>query len=338
MKDTRDQLGRTIRDLRISVMDQCNFRCTYCMPAEVFGPEYAFLKKDELLTPSEILRMVKAATELGVTKIRITGGEPLLRKGVVEIVRSIAAVDAIEDIALTTNGWLLPRFSEALKEAGLNRINVSLDSLNDKTFKKLNGRNRSVAGVLEGLESALKAGLPVKVNMVVEKGINEQDILPMATYFRERSLTLRFIEYMDAGNFNHWDRSQVYAAQKIVESIDAVYPIEPMDPNYKGEVAKRYRYLDGAGEIGIISSISQPFCSDCHRARLSADGKIFTCLFASQGHDFKAILRSGASHEALVGHLAALWRGRNDRYSEIRNQMSKRDPHPHKVEMSYIGG
>lgn len=338
MNDTRDRLGRTLRDLRISVMDQCNFRCGYCMPAEVFGPDYAFLKRDELLSESEILRMVRAAVELGVHKIRITGGEPLLRREVVSIVGKIKELDAVEDVALTTNGWLLPRFAERLKGAGLDRINLSLDSLDEDTFQEMNGRKKSVAGVLSGLEAALAAGLPVKVNMVVEKGLNEKDILPMARYFRERGITLRFIEYMDAGNFNHWEKNKVVPAREVVGRIDREFPLEPLNPNYKGEVAKRYRYLDGLGEIGVISSISQPFCTDCHRARLSADGQLYKCLFASSGIDFREILRNGISHDGLVEKLAGVWRARDDRYSEMRARIDPHSPHDPKVEMSYIGG
>ncbi len=338
MKDVRDKLGRTLRDLRISVMDQCNFRCSYCMPAEVFGPEYAFLKKKELLTTDEILRMVGAATELGVNKIRITGGEPLLRKEVVSIVQKISDLGVVEDIALTTNGWLLPTFAQRLKEAGLHRINLSLDSLDDATFRKMNGRNKSVEGVLKGLDAAVDVNLTVKVNMVVEKGINEQDIIPMARYFRERKITLRFIEYMDAGNFHHWQQEEVLPTKEVIKILNTEFPLEPIDPNYRGEVAKRYRYLDGAGEVGVISSISQPFCSDCHRARLSADGKIYKCLFSSIGIDFKQVLREGISREDLVDRLAKLWLGRDDRYSEIRSQINPNEPHDPKVEMSYIGG
>lgn len=338
MKNTRDKLGRTLRDLRISVMDQCNFRCNYCMPAEVFGPDYTFLKKHELLSEEEILRMVKAAAALGVNKIRITGGEPLLRKEVVSIVKQIADLQTIEDIALTTNGWLLERYAAPLKEAGLNRINLSLDSLDEDTFQLMNGRKKTVEGVLKGLDAALQAELPVKVNMVVEKGINEADILPMATHFRDCGITLRFIEYMDAGNFHQWKKHKVVSAKKIIETIHQVYPLEPLDPNYVGEVAKRYCYLDGKGEIGIISSISQPFCSDCHRARLSADGKLYKCLFASSGIDFKEPLRAGISHEQLVDTLAKLWKARDDRYSELRSQIDPEDPQDPKVEMSYIGG
>lgn len=338
MKDVRDKLGRTLRDLRISVMDQCNFRCSYCMPAEVFGPDYAFLKKQELLSTEEILRMVEAAAELGVNKIRITGGEPLLRKEVVSIVQQISDLGVVDDIALTTNGWLLPTFAQRLKDAGLDRINLSLDSLNDKTFRKMNGRNKSVEGVLKGLDAAVEAELPIKVNMVVEKGINENDIVPMARYFRERAITLRFIEYMDAGNYHHWQQEEVVPTKEVIEILNAKFPLEPIDPNYRGEVAKRYRYLDGVGEVGVISSISQPFCSDCHRARLSADGKIYKCLFSSIGIDFKKVLRDGISKEDLVNRLAKLWLGRDDRYSEIRSQIDPNEPHDPKVEMSYIGG
>lgn len=338
MKDVRDKLGRTLRDLRISVMDQCNFRCSYCMPAEVFGPGYAFLKKQELLSTEEILRMVEAATELGVNKIRITGGEPLLRKEVVSIVQQISDLGVVDDIALTTNGWLLPTFAQSLKDAGLDRINLSLDSLNDETFRKMNGRNKSVEGVLKGLAAAVEAGLPIKVNMVVEKGINENDIVPMARYFRQRAITLRFIEYMDAGNYHHWQQEEVVPTKEVIEILHAEFPLEPIDPNYRGEVAKRYRYLDGVGEVGVISSISQPFCSDCHRARLSADGKIYKCLFSSIGIDFKEALRDGISKEDLVNRLAKLWLGRDDRYSEIRSQIDPNEPHDPKVEMSYIGG
>jgi len=335
MKNTQDKLGRTLKDLRISIMDQCNFRCTYCMPAAVFGKDYTFLRKEELLSTEEILRMVQASAKLGVNKIRITGGEPLLRKEVVEIVDGISNIQDIQDIALTTNGWLLPRFAAPLKNAGLNRINLSLDSLDDETFKRINDRGKSVQGVLSGLDSALKVGLSVKVNMVVEKGVNDQDILPMAIFFKNKGITLRFIEFMDVGNCNNWNASQVFPAQNIVETISTKFPLEPLDPNYRGEVAKRYRYVDGSGEIGIISSISQPFCHDCHRARLSADGKIYKCLFSTAGANFKTAIRSGLSDDELVEKLTNLWKKRDNRYSEIRHQLSKKDQ---KVEMSYIGG
>jgi cyclic pyranopterin phosphate synthase len=308
------------------------------MPAEVFGQDYAFLRKEELLTEAEILRMVEAAVVLGVNKIRITGGEPLLRKEVVSIIKKIKGLQTVEDVALTTNGWLLPKFARPLKDAGLDRVNLSLDSLNEDTFRKINGRNKSVAGVLAGLEAAVKADLPVKINMVVEKGINDADVIPMASYFRDLGITLRFIEYMDAGNCHNWKQDEVIPAKEIIDQVHSNFPIEPIDPNYLGEVAKRYRYLDGKGEIGVISSISQPFCSDCHRARLSADGKIYKCLFSSLGTDFKSVLRQGISQEELVAKLASLWQARDDRYSEMRNKIDPNEPQDPKVEMSYIGG
>lgn len=308
------------------------------MPEAVFGSDYAFLKRDQLLSRSQIVRLVRAFSALGVDKIRITGGEPLLRKEVTSIVEDISRIDTIADIALTTNGWLLPHYAEKLKAAGLHRINVSLDSLEDETFMKMNGRAKSVSGVLEGIDAAAAAGLPVKVNMMVQKGKNVRDILPMTAYFRDRGMTLRFIEYMDVGNFNHWDPSRVITAAEIVRMIGERYPLEPIDPNYKGEVAKRYRFLDGKGEIGLISSISQPFCRDCHRARLSADGKLFTCLFATRGTALKPLLHALKSDGELTEALGRIWRGRQDRYSELRQGRPPTGPSPAKVEMSYIGG
>ncbi len=305
------------------------------MPAEVFGPEYAFLKKEDLLSREEIYKLVESFTKLGVNKIRLTGGEPLLRKDIVGIVSDIASVKGIEDIALTTNAWLLPKLAAPLKEAGLSRINVSLDSLDETTFQKINGRQKSVAGVLAGLNAAEEAGLPIKINMVVEKGLNEADILPVSRYFRDRDITLRFIEFMDVGNHNGWNQAKVFPSKDIINIIDKEFPLEPVNPNYKGEVAKRYRYKDGKGEIGIISSVSQPFCQDCHRARLSADGKLFTCLFAAMGVDLKTPLRQGLKGEQLEEFLAAIWMKRSDRYSEIRHELSENSK---KVEMSYIGG
>ena len=338
MTAVRDQLGRGLRDLRISIIDQCNFRCTYCMPEEVFGPGYAFLKKEQLLSRQEIIRLVQAFSALGVDKVRITGGEPLLRKEVVSIVEDVSQIESIEEIALTTNGWLLPHYAEKLKVAGLHRINVSLDSLEDATFMKMNGRGKAVGSVLKGIDAAVEVGLPVKVNMVVEKEVNEKDIIPMTSYFRKRGITLRFIEYMDVGNYNQWDRSQVFPAAKIVEMVNEKFPIESINPNYKGEVAKRYRFLDGRGEIGIISSISQPFCQDCHRARLSADGKLFTCLFSTKGTDLKPLLTTLKSEKELIEALGRVWRQRNDRYSELRKTQPPSENPPAKVEMSFIGG
>ena len=338
MRSVQDQLGRPLRDLRVSIIDQCNFRCAYCMPEAVFGPGYSFLKREQLLSRSRIVRLVRAFSTLGVDKIRITGGEPLLRKEVTSIVQDLAGIDAIRDIALTTNGWLLPRYAEKLKAAGLRRINVSLDSLEDETFMKMNGRAKSVSGVLKGIDAAVAAGLPVKVNMMVEKGKNDQDILPMTTYFRDRGITLRFIEYMDTGNCNSWDRSRVMTAAEIVRMIEERFPLEPVNPNYKGEVAKRYRFLDGKGEIGLITSISQPFCRDCHRARLSADGRLFTCLFATHGTDLNPLLDTLKSDGELAHALGRIWRVRKDRYSELRKALPPSKPSAAKVEMSYIGG
>ena len=338
MSSVKDQLGRPLRDLRISVIDQCNFRCTYCMPEAVFGPDYAFLKRDQLLSRVQIARLVRAFSALGVDKIRITGGEPLLRKEVPSIVEDLSRIDSIADIALTTNGWLLPHYAQKLKAAGLHRINVSLDSLEDETFMSMNGRAKPVSGVLKGIDAAVAAGLPVKINMMVQKDKNVQDILPMTTYFRDRGITLRFIEYMDVGNFNHWDPARVITASEILRTVGERFPLEPIDPNYKGEVAKRYRFLDGKGEIGLISSISQPFCRDCHRARLSADGKLYTCLFATRGKDLKPLLHTLKSNGELTEALGRIWRGRHDRYSELRMTQPPSGPSEAKVEMSYIGG
>ena len=333
-----DTLGRALHDLRISVTDRCNLRCTYCMPAAVFGPDYAFLKNEELLDFEEIARLARLFIRLGVRKLRLTGGEPLLRKDVARLVKLLDEIPGVEDIALTTNGLMLARQASQLKAAGLRRVTVSLDAMNDAVFKRINGRGTSVARVLIGIDAAAEAGLPVKVNMVVQKGANEQEILPLARYFRERGQTLRFIEFMDAGNYNHWSLERVYPAAKIVEDIAAEFPLEPLDPNYNGEVARRYRYAGTDVEIGIISSVTQPFCNACTRARLSADGKLYTCLFAHEGWDLREIMRAGATDEELHETLIDIWRNRRDRYSELRNELLKKHLHSHKVEMSYIGG
>ncbi len=333
-----DTLGRPLRDLRISVTDRCNFRCTYCMPAEVFGPEYAFLKREDLLSYEEIARLAGLFTRLGVRKFRLTGGEPLLRKDLYRLVKLLDEIPGIEDIALTTNGLMLERQASQLKAAGLRRVTVSLDAMDDAVFKRINGRGKSVARVLAGIDGAVEAGLPVKVNMVVQKGANEQEILPMALYFRERGQTLRFIEFMDAGNYNHWSLERVYPAARIIEDIEAECPLQPLEPTYNGEVARRYRYIGTDIEIGIISSVTQPFCNACTRARLSADGKLYTCLFAHEGWDLREIIRAGATNEELLETLTDIWRNRRDRYSELRNQLLKKHLHSHKVEMSYIGG
>lgn len=333
-----DTLGRPLRDLRISVTDRCNLRCTYCMPAEVFGPDYAFLKNEDLLSFDEIARLAGLFTLMGVRKFRLTGGEPLLRKDVYRLVKMLDKIPGIEDIALTTNGLMLHHQASQLKAAGLRRVTVSLDAMDDAVFKRINGRGKSVARVLIGIDAAVEAGLPVKVNMVVQKGTNEQEILPMARYFRERGQTLRFIEFMDVGNYNQWSLERVYPAAKIVEDIDADCPLQPLEPAYSGEVARRYRYAGTDIEIGIISSVTQPFCSACTRARLSADGKLYTCLFAQEGWDLREIIRAGATDEELHETLIDIWRNRRDRYSELRNKLLKKHLHSHKVEMSYIGG
>jgi GTP 3',8-cyclase len=330
-----DTLNRPLRDLRISVTDRCNFRCVYCMPKEIFGPEYAYLHRDEVLTFEEITRLAQIFVGHGVKKIRLTGGEPLVRKDLHVLVRMLAAIPGL-DLTLTTNGALLPKQAQALKDAGLKRVTVSLDSLDDAVFKALNDVDFPVAKVLEGMEAAHSVGLePIKVNMVVKRGVNESSILPMARYFREKGYILRFIEYMDVGATNGWRMDEVVSAKEIVNLISAELPLEPVDPNYKGEVAERWRYQDGSGEIGVIASVTQAFCRDCNRARLSAEGKLYTCLFAVKGHDFKTLLRSGASDEELARLLTTVWGKRADRYSEIRSEGTIALT---KVEMSHIGG
>ena len=331
-----DRLSRPLRDLRISVTDRCNFRCVYCMPKSVFGKDYRFLPKSELLSFEEIERVVRAGAELGVTKVRLTGGEPLLRRDLDTLIRRVAAIDGISDVSMTTNASLLtPERADALRQAGLQRINVSLDALDDATFAAMNDVGVPVQAVLDGIEAASRAGFDsVKVNMVVKKGLNDQGILPMARFFHGTGQILRFIEFMDVGNSNAWDLSSVITSSQIADIIDAELPIRPAEANYRGEVAKRWEYTDGGGEIGIISSVSDPFCGDCSRARLSATGSLFTCLFAGSGHDLRAVLRSG-DERALGEHLRSIWNHRRDRYSETRTQVSVLRP---KVEMSFIGG
>jgi cyclic pyranopterin phosphate synthase len=338
MQPVRDQLNRPIHDLRVSVTDRCNFRCPYCMPAEIFGPDYKFLKDPQLMSLGELARMLGAFVALGVEKIRITGGEPLVRRDVPELVRIIKRDLGVRDVALTTNGWLLERYLPELKDAGLDRLNISLDSLRHDTAGKLNGRGYGPDRVLGAIDAAAAMGFGVKVNMVVQRGVNDGEIVEMAAHFRERGHTLRFIEFMDVGNHNHWDRSGVLPSKEIVERIAAKWPLEPAGPNYRGEVASRYRYTDGRGEIGLISSVTEPFCSDCHRARLSADGRLFTCLFAAAGHDVLGLLRSGATDEALRDFVAGIWGRRKDRYSDERAGILARHEVREKVEMSYIGG
>jgi cyclic pyranopterin phosphate synthase len=333
-----DKLARPVRDLRISVTDRCNFRCVYCMPKEVFGKEFEFLRREQLLTFEEIERLARTFAAMGVEKLRITGGEPLVRRGVDELIARLSPLPGIDDVTLTTNGSLLARMAQRLADAGLNRVTVSLDSLDDATFRAMNDVDFPVADVLDGIDAALQAGLaPVKVNMVVKRGTNDADVLAMAEHFRGTGVILRFIEYMDVGATNGWRLDDVVPSAEIVRAIDESWPLEPVDPAYRGEVAARYRYRDGEGEIGLISSVTQPFCHDCTRARLSAEGKLYTCLFASRGHDLRALLRDDAVSDAdLDERLRAMWRVRDDRYSELRSGRTALDPP--KVEMSHIGG
>ena len=335
MTTLTDTLKRPLRDLRISVTDRCNFRCVYCMPKEVFGPEYKFLHRDQILTFEEITRLARLFTDQGVRKIRLTGGEPLVRRDLPDLVAMLARIPDL-DLTLTTNGSLLRKFAPALKAAGLRRVTVSLDSLDDETFKKMNDVDFPVSRVLDGMDAAAEAGLgPVKVNMVVKRGMNETSILPMARFFREKGYILRFIEYMDVGHSNGWRLDDVVPAAEIVRTISAEMPLEPADPNYTGEVAERWRYKDGSGEIGVIASVTQAFCRTCTRARLSAEGQLYTCLFGIKGHDFRALLRGGATDEEISQFIAKVWGKRADRYSEIRSENTVSLP---KVEMSHIGG
>ena len=330
-----DARGRPLRDLRISVTDRCNFRCVYCMPKEVFGRDYAFLPREQLLSFEEIERLARIFVGHGVEKIRLTGGEPLVRRDLELLVGMLARIEGL-DLTLTTNGSLLPQKAHALADAGLRRITVSLDSLDDEVFRAMNDVDFPVERVLAGIEAAAAAGMtPVKVNMVVRRGLNEDSVLPMARYFRESGHILRFVEYMDVGHTNGWRLDDVVPAAELVAAIGAELPLEPVEPAYRGEVARRWRYRDGGGEIGLIASVTQPFCGDCTRARVSADGKLYTCLFAVRGHDLRAVVRSGASDAELSRLIGDIWRVREDRYSELRTAATAELP---KVEMSYIGG
>jgi cyclic pyranopterin phosphate synthase len=331
-----DALGRPLRDLRISVTDRCNFRCTYCMPKEVFGRDFAFLDRAELLTFEEIARLAQLFVREGVAKFRLTGGEPLLRRDIERLVAMLARIRGVEDIALTTNGALLTRDKAlALRDAGLNRITLSLDSLDDAVFRRMNDVEFPVARVLDAIDAASDAGLtPIKIDMVVKRGENDDSIVAMASRFRGTGHIVRFIEYMDVGNTNGWRMEDVVSAAEIAERIAGHWPIEPAQPNYFGEVAERWRYLDGAGEIGIISSVTQPFCGSCTRARLSADGKLYLCLFAGAGHDLRGLLRGAADDETIAAAIRSRWHKRDDRYSEIRTEATPAT----KVEMSHIGG
>jgi cyclic pyranopterin phosphate synthase len=331
--DALDTFGRPLRDLRISVTDRCNFRCVYCMPKEVYGRDHRFLERRELLTFEEITRVARSFVSAGVTKIRITGGEPLVRRDLERLVAQLAGLDV--DLTLTTNGSLLPQKAQALADAGLRRITVSLDSLDDAIFRALNDVDFSVERVLNGIDAAAAAGLPVKVNAVIKRGVNHDQVVPLAAFFRERGHTLRFIEYMDVGHTNGWRLDDVVPAKEIVALLDSAFGVEPVEAQYRGEVAQRWRYKDGNGEVGVIASVTQPFCGDCTRARLSAEGKLFTCLFAVRGHDLRALIRDGASDEELETALRTVWGGRADRYSDLRSAATVE---LEKVEMSYIGG
>ncbi|MDP2810492.1 MAG: GTP 3',8-cyclase MoaA [Rhodocyclaceae bacterium] len=330
-----DARGRPVRDLRISITDRCNFRCVYCMPRTAFGADHRFLARDDLLSFEEIARLARLFADQGVRKIRLTGGEPLLRRDVERLIVLLAAIPGME-VTLTTNGSLLAKRARGLRDAGLARITVSLDALDDTVFRRMNDADFPVTRVLEGLDAATVAGLsPVKINMVVKRGANDGEILPLARHFRGSPHILRFIEYMDVGSSNQWNMADVIPSGEVIRRIGAEFPLEPVDPNYTGEVAERWRYRDGAGEIGVISSVTQAFCSTCTRARLSTEGKVYTCLFAAAGHDLRALLREGRHDEEIAATIARLWGGRADRYSEIRNaELSAAK----KIEMSYIGG
>ncbi len=336
-----DTLSRPLRDLRISVTDRCNFRCVYCMPREIFGPGYAFVPRKDLLTLEEIARIATVFARIGMRKVRITGGEPLIRRNLEHLVEMINAIDGVEDISLTTNGSMLTaRRAADLKKAGLRRLTVSLDALDDETFKKINDVDYPAARVLDGIENARTAGFSdIKVNAVIRNGLNEHAVMDLVQHFRGSGCIVRFIEYMDVGETNGWNLDDVIPAEQLVDQINAQFPLEPINPNYRGEVAKRWRYRDGGGEIGFITSVTQSFCGECSRARLSAVGEVYTCLFASQGHDLRELLRSGADDEALLSRVTQIWTGRDDRYSELRGlnvplPASGRG----KVEMSHIGG
>lgn len=338
MSGLQDQLLRPLHDLRISVTDRCNFRCRYCMPAEVFGPDYAFLPSEKILNFDEIERLVKIFVSLGVKKVRITGGEPLLRRDLPDLIERLHRIDGVEDIALTTNGMLLKKYAHSLAQAGLARVSVSLDSLDEERFYEMNGYRGKVTKVLEGIEKAAEAGLKVKINMVVQKGKNDQDIVTLAQYFKKKQHILRYIEYMDVGNSNGWRLDDVVSKKDILDRVHQFSPLKLVNPNYKGEVATRYQYQDNQGEIGIISSVTESFCSTCSRARISAEGKLFTCLFATEGTNLRELLRAGADDETIATCISSVWENRKDRYSDERNEQTIEMRKRAKVEMSHIGG
>ena len=334
-----DTRGRNLRDLRISVTDRCNFRCVYCMPKTVFGRDYPFMQRSELLSFEEITRIASAFVDHGIEKIRITGGEPLLRRNIERLIEQLARLPV--ELTLTTNGSLLPKKARALRDAGLHRVTISLDALDDSVFKRMNDVDYPVSDVLAGIEAAAHAGLaPIKVNCVIKRGSNDSQILPLANYFRRSGHVLRFIEYMDVGSSNGWKMDEVLPSVDVIRAIDAEFPLEAIDPNYPGEVAERWRYRDGSGEVGVISSVTRAFCATCTRARLSTEGKFYTCLFATQGHDLRTVLRqpAGDVRVNLSAEINRIWQGRSDRYSEIRTAATEGSRKFNKIEMSYIGG
>ena len=336
-----DKFGRRIRDLRISVTDRCNFRCPYCMPVEVYGEKYEFLPRPHILSFEEIERLTRLFVRIGVSKVRITGGEPLVRANLPDLISKLGVIDGIDDIALTTNGYLLENNATELKDAGLNRLTISLDSIDPDVFKEMSGRPQGPENTLAGIKAAASLGFEqIKINVVVQRGVNEHTLVDTARYFKGTGVIVRFIEFMDVGTKNGWELSQVFTSIEVIHAINAEFPIEPIESNYKGEVASRYRYVDGSGEIGVISSVSKPFCGDCTRARLSTDGKLITCLFASGGTDLKTPMRSGATDAALAEIITSVWTGRSDRYSELRSRDTEfnSDSDVSKVEMYYIGG
>ena len=328
-----DRLGRGVRDLRISLTDRCNFRCRYCMPVEVFGPGYRFLPREDLLSFEELVRLTRLLVPLGVEKVRLTGGEPLLRRGIEDLVAMLSSIDGVKDLAITTNGVLLAHHAEALALAGLSRVTVSLDAMDPDIFARMNGVGAKVDRVLAGINAAQTYGLKVKVNAVIQRGVNEGEVLPLARWAKAQSVDMRYIEYMDVGETNGWKLAEVMPAAELLEILATEFDLVPRNPAYRGEVAAHWRHRDGAAEIGVISSVTRPFCRDCQRLRLSADGKFFTCLFAADGHDIRSLLRGGAGDELLQAAVRGLWSAREDRYSEERGLV----PHP-KAEMSYLGG
>lgn len=335
----QDSFGRALRDLRISVTDRCNFRCTYCMPADIFGESYKFLTRAEILTFEEITRLARLLVGMGVVKVRLTGGEPLVREDIENLVALLRAIEGVQDLTMTTNGYLLPQKAAALKQAGLQRITVSLDSLDDAVFRRMNGSRSGVQKVLDGIAAAEQAGLsPIKINAVVQRGINDHTIVDLARWAKERGYILRFIEYMDVGTLNDWRLEQVVTAKEIVARIHAEMPLEPVERNYRGEVAARFRYRDGGGEIGLIASVTMPFCGDCTRLRLSPEGRLYTCLFATEGTDLRAPLRAGAGDADLEQIIRDMWAARRDRYSEERAELTETARRRSKIEMYHIGG